>query len=200
MYKQLFNLLFNLISVPEKTWKGLGEESALVKFPQDIDNEKFYKSYLYPIIGIIALLSFLGVFLYERGNGLEAKEISGLALKMVIRECITYFAGFYLTAYGIFAIISKYFKQEIKKQLCERFAGYSSAVTYVVAMIYALFPALFFVRIFIFYAIYTVWVGATHYLEIKEEYLTKFTIFAGILIVFSPLIIQKIFSLIMPGL
>jgi hypothetical protein len=193
MYKNLFILLFNLISTPGKTWKELVEE-------QDTNNENFYKSYLYPIIGIIALLSFFGVFFYERGNGMEAKEISELALKTVIRECLAYFAGFYLAAYGISAILSKYFKQEVKIQLCERFAGYSSAVIYVVAIIYTLFPTLFFIRISIFYAVYTVWMGAIHYLGIKEEYLTKFTIFAGILIIFSPLVIQKILSLMMPGL
>ncbi|GHT10422.1 hypothetical protein FACS189432_06810 [Bacteroidia bacterium] len=187
MYKQLFILLFNLIASPVKTWEGLAEE-------QDTNNENFHKSYLYPIIGIIALLSFLGVLAYLKNFDLQ------IALKTVIKVTIVYFAGFYLEAYCLFRILPKYFGQEVKMYICERFTGYSSAVVYTVAMVAALFPALFFIQIFIFYAVYLIWLGATHYLQIKEEYLTKFTIFASILILFSPLLIQWLISLLMPGL
>jgi hypothetical protein len=191
MYKQLFVLLFNLISYPIKTWGQLAEE-------QDTNNnEDFYKSYLYPIIGTIALLSFLGILFSGSKFDLQ------IALKTVIKESVAYFFGFYVASFGLSRMIPL-FEQEVKMQICERFVGYSCATIYVIAMVYdlfqVLFPTLIFAQIFIFYAAYTIWLGAIHYLKIKEEYLTKFTIFASILILFSPILIRWILSLMVPGL
>ncbi|MDR3340124.1 MAG: YIP1 family protein [Candidatus Symbiothrix sp.] len=194
MYKRLFILLFNLISHPAQSWKEQAEE-------QDINNENFYKSYLYPVVGTIALLSFLGNLWAGMAPDLAVKNIIEQALKTVLREALAYFAGFYLVSYLLSLILSKYFACKPGKYICERFTGYASAVVYAVAMASALFPFLLFIRyLLMLFAAYTVWQGAIHYLRIKEEYLTKFTIFASILIVLSPLLIQRLLLLMMPGL
>jgi hypothetical protein len=192
MYKRLFILLFDLVVHPEKTWKELREEQ------ESANNENFYKSYLYPIIGIIALFAFLGILFSLKK--VSIKIGCEIALKMVIKEAVSYFAAFWIVAFCLFKIIPKYFGKEIGMPVCERFTGYASAAVYAVAMVYTLLPSLIFIQIFILYAIYTVWTGAMHYLEISEEYLIKFTIFAGSLILFSPVLIRRILSLMMPGL
>jgi hypothetical protein len=188
MLKQLFILLYNLIVSPEKTWKELSEN-------QDINNENYNRNYLYPIFGLIAALAFLGVFF-------STKEFSiQYALKAVIRELITYVLGYYLVVLVLFRFVFKYFNREESVIVCERFTGYSSAVIYAVAMVNSLFPSLFFVQIFIFYAVYIIWHGTKHYLHFGDENQTKFTIFASLLMIISPLIIREIFiSLMMPGL
>lgn len=187
MYKQLFILLFELIAYPEKTWKALAEK-------QDTDNENFQKGYLYPVFGIIALLSFTGILLY-----LEEWNVQ-VALKMMIRELLSYFAGYFAAVFALSRLMAKFFKQEPENALNERFVGYASAMVYACAMLYAIFPSLLFVHLFSIYTFYLVWQGAIHYLSVKEEYLTKFTIFASILIILFPLIVRLLLSLMMPGL
>jgi hypothetical protein len=187
MFKQLFILLYNLTVAPEKTWKELSEN-------QDISNENYKQNYLYPIFGLIAALAFLGVFFSMKDFNIQ------FALKAVIREFLTYFLGYYLVVLVLFRFVFKYFNREESMIVCERFTGYSSAVIYVIAMVYSLFPSLFFIQIFIFYAAYVIWHGTRYYLKIGEENQTRFTIFASLLIILSPFIIQTFISLMMPGL
>jgi hypothetical protein len=187
MLKQLYLLLSGLVIAPAKTWESLAGN-------QESNNENFYKSYLYPIIGIIALLSFLGVWFGTKDFQIQT------VLKFVIKETITYFGGFYLAAYGLFRLSEKYFGLDTDLQHFERFTGYSSSAIYVIACISALFQFLFFLQIFILYTAYIVWHGANIYIAVKENYLTKFTIFASAVIILSPVVIRIIMTLIMPGL
>ncbi|GHT65024.1 hypothetical protein AGMMS50239_23860 [Bacteroidia bacterium] len=189
MLKQLYSLLFGLIAAPAKTWEALA-----VAGKQEPNNEPFYKSYLYPLIGIIALMSFFGVWIGSKDFQIQT------ALKIVIKETITYFGGFYLAANGLFRLSGKYFGLTANLQSLERFTGYSSAAIYVVACVNALFQSLFYIQIFILYTVYIVWHGSRFYMVVKENYLTKFTIFASAIVILSPIVIRIIMTLVMPGL
>lgn len=187
MLKQLYLLLSGLIAAPAKTWETLAGK-------QEPNNEHFLKSYLYPVIGIIALLSFGGVWIGTKDFQIQA------ALKIVIKETITYFAGFYLAVYGLFRLSGKYFELTTDLQHFERFTGYSSAAIYVVAGINVLFQSLFYIQIFILYTVYIVWHGSHFYMAVRENNLTKFTIFASAIIILSPVVVRMIMTLIMPEL
>jgi hypothetical protein len=183
MLKQLYLLLSGLIIAPEKTWRTLAEK-------HELNNEDFYKSYLYPVVGIIALTSFCSVWIGTRDFQLQ------IALKTVIKETVAYFGGFYLAAYGLRRLSGKYFGLTSDLQRFERFTGYSSAMIYAVACITALFHFLFFLQIFILYTVYIVWHGAGIYIPVKENYLTKYTIFASAIIILSPSVIRIIMTAI----
>jgi len=185
MYKQLTILLFNFIIHPEKAWKICNEE-------QDTNNDNFFKGYLYPIFGMIALFSFAGILLYLKVWNVQ------IAIKHVIKETIPYFAGYFIAVYVLSQFSLKLFKIKLPHLVCERFTGYASAAVYVTAMIYALFPFFPFIQLLTIYTFYIVWQGAIHYLGIKNEYLTKFTIFAGILILLATLIVWLLLSLTIP--
>ena len=185
MYKQLTILLFNFIIHPEKTWKMCREK-------QDTDNDGFFKNYLYPIFGIIALFSFAGILLYLKEWNVQ------IAIKHVIKETVPYFAGYFIAVYALSHGSLKFFGIQPANLVCERFAGYASAAVYVIAMIYVLFPFFPFIQLLTIYTFFIVRQGAIHYLGIKNEYLTKFTIFAGILILLAPLIVWLLLSLTIP--
>ena len=187
MYKNLFNLVYNLIVYPGKTWVQLSED-------QNKDNEIFYKSYLNPILGFIALFSFVGVCISL------GKIDFQFALKAVLKQTLTYFVAFYCTSWGLSAILRSYFYFPVERFVLERFVGYSSIVVYLTAMFSALFPSLFFLQIFSIYTLYLVWQGAVFYFKLNEDIWVKFTIFAGVLILIFPLLVGFIISLIMPGL
>jgi hypothetical protein len=181
MWKQLFILLFGLITEPEKTWMKLSEK-------QEKNNTHFYKSYLYPIFGIIALLSFVGILTSPDHSDLQT------ALKTVIMQMTVYVGGFYLSLFILSEFIIPRFKEEWDKFLIERFLGYASAMIYAVAIIQSLFPSLFFLQIIVFYSAYIVWMGAIRYLHIEENDMVKFTVFSGITILFTPWLISSLMS------
>jgi hypothetical protein len=186
MFTQLFSQITNLIVNPGKAWKKLSEE-------KEFNDENFYKSYFHPVIGIIALLSFLGILLFQKFN-------FQLALKTVIREIIIYFGGLFVAAYAVKLLSGKYFGLKFTTGIYERFVGYSSAAIYAITMVSALFTSLFFVQILVVYTAYIVWQGSIFYLNIKDDHSTKYAIFTSTIIIFSPLIIRGILYFVMPGM
>jgi cation transport ATPase len=176
-----------LISQPAKAWITLSDK-------REIDNEGFYKSYLYPLFGMVALLSFVGVFLTEKNFDVQ------IALRNCIRFLITSFAGFYLASYFLSKVMSKVFNRPGEMRLCQRFVGYSSSLTYVLFMVLSLFPELFFLRIFLLYTIYIVWEGAIPYMAVEENNQMKFTVQAGVIVLLTPFVIEMIMFMLMPGL
>jgi len=186
MYKQLVILLFNFIVRTKKAWKECSEA-------QDTDNAGFLKSYLYPVFGIIALFSFAGILLYLKKWDVQ------IAIKQVVINTVSCFAGFYIAVFALSRLSRKYFGQNLTTAVCERFTGYASAAAYVITMFYAFFPFLTYIQLLTVYTFYIVWQGSAHYLQIKNEYLTKFTIFAGIIIILAPLIMRWLLVLTIPG-
>ena len=186
MYKQLVILLLNFIIRPGKAWKECSEE-------QDTDNTDFLKSYLYPVFGIIALFSFAGILLYLKKWDVQ------IAIKQVIINTVSCFAGFYLAVFALSRLNMKYFGQQLTAAVCERFTGYASAAIYVTAILYSFFLFLPIIQLLSLYTFYIVWQGGAHYLQIKNEYLTKFTIFAGIIIILVPVIVRYLLILTIHG-
>ena len=184
MYKQLVILLFNFIIHPERMWKKCGEE-------QDNGNENFLKSYLYPVFGLIALFSFAGILLYLKKWNVQ------IAIIQVIKETIPYFAGYYIFVFILSGLSLDFFKVKLSQPVCERFTGYASAAIYATAMLHAFFPFFPYIQILSIYTFYIVRQGARHYLQIKEQHITKFTIFASILMLLAPVIIHWALSQIM---
>jgi hypothetical protein len=182
MFKQLFILLFQLITKPVPTWKRLSEE-------EEKNNDDFYKSYLFPIIGTIALLSFAGAII-----SIETFNVQ-LALKRVILQVLIYGGSFYLVSFVLSSYLFPRFDLANNKLLAERFAGYSSSLIYVAVMILSLFPSFFFLNLFLLYTVYIIWVGAIEFLKIREAFLMKFTMCTSILILLTPFLINFLIRL-----
>jgi hypothetical protein len=187
MLKQLYHLLSGLIATPEKTWETLAGK-------RDLNNEEFYRRYLYPVVGIIALASFCGVWTGEEAFRLQT------ALKVVIKETLACFIGFHLATFCLFRLSGKFFDVHADLWQYGRFAGYSSATIYAVACVLALFPSLFFFYLFVLYTICIVWHGAGIYMHVSEDCRPGFTVFASVVIILSPAVVRLITTLIIPGL
>ncbi|MDR2058099.1 MAG: YIP1 family protein [Dysgonamonadaceae bacterium] len=185
--KQLLILLFRLITEPNKTWHHLAEKG-------DKNNENFYKSYLYPVIGIIALTAFIGTLI-----SVEKFDVQK-ALKIVIKQIGVYFGSFYLSSVILSEFVIRRFTGIKDTLLCERFVGYSSALIYTVAIVKSLFPSLFFLPLVVIYSVYMIWAGAADYLKIKEEDLYKTTIGSSLVLLFLPWLIEVLIELWMPGM
>ncbi|MCL1938987.1 MAG: hypothetical protein FWF52_11410 [Candidatus Azobacteroides sp.] len=187
MFKRLFVLLYRLIAETASSWEFLSED-------QEKDNENFYKDYLFPIIGLIALLAFVGVVISTKAFS------TALALKVVIRQVVIYLGSFYLVSFIVSEWLFPFFGMEKNRVLGERFTGYSSALIYIVAMIEAVFPSFFFLEIIVFYTIYMIWTSAGRFFKMEEELWMKFTIFASVLIMLAPYFIKLLINIFMPNM
>lgn len=188
MIKNLFKQLLDIIFHSEKTWERLSGE------PERNNNTEFYRSYLYPVIGIISLLVFLGVFINKKNFEVE------LALRTTIAVSVSLFVGFYIASFAISKLLSKFFSMEVDMKKCERFVGYSSGLLYLVYMFLALFPDFFFIKLGLLYTVYIIWESTPYYILIPEENRLKYSIVSTLVILFAPVLVEKIIFFTMPGL
>ncbi|MDR1371226.1 MAG: hypothetical protein LBJ72_14065 [Dysgonamonadaceae bacterium] len=196
MLKKTFDLLVRLISQPAKAWSMLADK-------QENNNEDFFRSYLYPLFGIVALLSFVGVLLTTPEVRHENQSFNGylqFALKNCIRLIIITFSGFHLASYILSEVMKKIFNRPEELKLCQRFVGYSSSLIYLLILTRSLFPSLFFLYIFLFYAVYIVWEGAIPYMKMEENDQLKFTLWTGAIVLLTPFLIEIAMVSLMPRL
>ena len=190
MLKELFERLYRIIFQPAKTWNILADE----KGEEIIDNNSFLKTYFYPVISIVALLTFVGVFFHKKEFDVQ------LALRLTIKVLIVLFAGFYLASFLLSKAMERFFLTKDSYKLCQRFVGYSSALVYAMYMVWAIFPDYGFLKLLLLYTIYVVWEGAPVYMQIPENERNKFTAIASAIMLLSPFIIENIMFLTMPGM
>jgi hypothetical protein len=121
-------------------------------------------------------------------------------LKIVIKQILIYGGSFYIASYLLREVLFPRFDLPKDRTMAEQFTGYGSALIYVVAMIQALIPSLFLLRILIFFTFYILWTGGEHFLKIGEERLVRFTLFGGLVVLFAPALIEWVVGGLMPGM
>jgi len=187
MYKNLFSTAILLIFKPLDAWKKLNSK-------QTDDQESFLSGYVYPFIGLITLTAFIGVLFTRKQFDFQ------IALKESILVLLSVFGGFFLASYLFNEMWHTLFHRERDMKLCQRFVGYASSLMYCLYIVLSLFPEFFFLRFFLLYTFYMVWEGAIPFMEVKESEQLKFVGFATLIIILTPLAIEFILGLMMPGL
>ncbi|MCD7977442.1 MAG: YIP1 family protein [Tannerellaceae bacterium] len=186
MYKDIFRWMIAIISQPQRAWKSLARKEE--------KGDEFLSRFIYPLIGLLTLVAFLGVLFTRKEFDVE------LALKSSIKTLVSAFGGFYLASYLLNEVWYSLFKREKNMKLCQQFVGYSSSLMFAISMVLMLIPEFFFLRIFVLYTFYIVWEGAVPYMQIEEKNKVKFSAIATALIVLLPEIIGITLFMLMPGL
>lgn len=190
MFKDLFKCVIALISQPVKAWEVLSKEQS----DNQENNEKFLSNYIYPLIGLVAIAAFIGVLFTRKEFDVE------LALKSSVKSFVSALAGFFLGAYILNELWFSIFKREKDMKLIQCFVGYSSALMFVLAIILALLPEFFFLKIFVLYTVYIVWEGAAPYMKVQDSERMKFVGISSAVILLTPSVIEIILVMLMPGL
>ena len=186
MYKEIFQWVIAIITQPAKAWDLLAKK--------DEKDDEFLSRFVYPLIGLVTVAAFLGVLFTRKEFDIE------LALKSSIKTLVSSFGGFYLASYFLNELWQGLFKREKDMKLCQRFVGYSSSLMFALNIILMLLPEFFFLRIFILYILYIVWDGAGPYMQIEDNIRLKFVSITTAIILITPLLIEFILVLLMPGL
>lgn len=194
MYKEIVKLVIMMISQPTKTWKMLQERREKDELETgSMRYEAFQSNYLYPFIGVLTVAAFFSVCTRQEFD-IE------LALKSAIVTFVSTFGGFYLASYLLNELWQGFFKKDKNLPLCQMFVGFSSALMFTLDIVWMLLPDFFFLYIFIVYTFYIVWEGATIFMQVEETNQMKITVFASVLIIAMPHLIEKVLILLMPGL
>lgn len=186
MYKEIFRWVIAIVSQPAKAWNVLAKK--------EVNNDEFLSRFVYPLIGLVTLTAFLGVLFTRKEFDLE------FALKSSIRTFVSSFGGFYLGAYIMNEIWQGWYKRKKDMQLWLRFIGYSSSLMFTLNIVLTLLPEFFFLRIFVFYTLFIVWNGAVSYMGVDEKSRLPFTAITTVAVLLTPLVIQSLLSMLMPGL
>lgn len=187
MFREVFKCVITLISQPAKAWETLREEG-------EEDNEKFLANYIYPLIAFVSIAAFIGILFTRKEFDVE------LALKSSVKSLISALGGFFLGAYLLNELWFSVFKREKDIKLCQRFVGYSSSLLFVLAIILALLPEFFFLKIFVLYTVYIVWEGAAPYMRVSDDERMKFVGVSSAVVLLTPSVIEIILVMLMPGL
>lgn len=186
MIKNILEILILLLVQPAKAWKIIKDRTET--------HEEFLSHFIYPLLGIAALCAFVGKLL---GNG-ESNIQNSLKSATVVLTSL--FAGYHLASFLVKQASTRWFKLEGDIKYYQRFVGYSMGITFVINAFLELMPDLFFIRIANLAVFYIMWSAVEIFVEIEESKRVRFASMATVFILISPLIIEKILFVLMPGI
>lgn len=186
MFRNIFTQLYSLVFRPAETWEKMADNGEAA-------HSLFFSRFLFPIMGMVALSCFVDLI----GEEFNAETIERV-LKISIIEFVKFFISFYLIVF-----LWKQFASQLSlphdKEVIERFVGYLLSLYMAVEIIVNILPRGFS---FLSYAslglVYIVWTGAGSFLHIDESRKRLFSLAVTILILITPIVIARIFYMIMP--
>lgn len=185
MIKNILSRIFFLIVAPGKTWAEIKEK--------DESTDHFLNNFLYPVMGVTALSVFGGFF------GSDFTLEKGIKLGTIC--FVKYFVGFYLCAFLIEEMSLRIFEMPKNIKKSRIFSGYLLSISMVITFAMNLLPNNFsFLAFAPLYIVYVVWEGIKNYFEVPETKKMLSTIFISIVVLLSPMIIERIMYMLMPGI
>lgn len=170
-----------MLSSPAKAW----DEIAAHK-----EDNIVLPGFVYPMIGLCAMSVFLGAFI---GRDF-LPEVLNRALTSSCAVAVSLFIGFFLAAYLLKQLNTRWFDCEKSESEIQVFVGYSMVVTFVLEIISGLFSIMIIYWIFQIYTLFVVFEGARRLMKIPESRLTMYSIIATLIILLSPTLIETIFK------
>lgn len=184
MWRDIFGVMAQLLVAPHTAWRELNREQKT--------SHQFLAKYLHPVLGVIALASFVGGLWFTRDGNLQG------ALKQSIISVVAVYGGYFIASYVLNEVAHRY---DLEKNISRirQFVGYGSVVLYVLYIITSFIVDFFILWLLVIYTVHVVNTGSIFFLQVKEEKRINFSLLASALIVLVPVGIQLIFSTLMNG-
>lgn len=189
MFKKMFKRLWDLLSTPAKAWKVISIEESKGK--------PYLKEFFYPLIGFASITSFINPFIK---GGLTINQMAWNGIQSALVVFGSGFFGFMLASRLLDWIFVRWFDQKPDLKKAEILAAYSSAPILAISLLTRLISEFFFMKVFFLYIFAVIWEAATNFYSIDEKQQGRFTGAAGAVILLSPLVIEFLLRLILPGL
>jgi len=187
----LIKRVWGLLVSPSKSWDTISQETDVEK--------KYLTHYFYPLIALVAFTAFLNPFIkgYEEK---ELKDVLFVGLRFLIVSLTSGVLGFFLTAKVLDYGFVRWFRMKSDSRRAQMLTAYASTPVLVISILTKLISDFFFMNILFFYVVVLVWEASTHFYSVEESKQGRFTTLASVAILALPLIVEKIFLLILPGL
>lgn len=183
-YKYLIHIIGLLLSAPKKAWQEITSQSF----------QSCLTLFVFPMIALAALASFLGCLLRVGISGAEQYQYA-------MRECcslaVALFAGFFLSAYLTNTIGLRFMNQTDSPLRSQVLCGYGMVVVMLMYILTALFPDLGMLALLgSFYTVYVVWEGVPRlYPSLAEDNLRlRMTALVSALLLIVPYVIERVFN------
>lgn len=170
-YKVVLLRLKNMVLSPAKEWEEI--KSGVTN---NTDSINFFAI---PIIGLLALASFLGVLLNNQGINFQ------YALVEAIVTFTSAYFSIYVAAFAIGELSSTLGIAKDRQQIM-KFLPYAYSAYYIIVLVTELIPELFFIKILVLYSFYLVWEQSSVIYAIAENDRVKFTVIYTLILLIIP--------------
>ncbi len=184
-YKFALQLVWSICSKPDAT---LRYEALLNTFY----GKTVFKHFVMPLVEVLLVVAFVGA-LFHSGFNIATSCVR------VIFDCLSFVVS-YGALFGLVRWITLRFVDTVADRNMSMMVGVMMSVIFVVKILQAIFPNLFFVSFFYVYVFYLVWVMSEGVVDVSEENRNKYMCFVSIVTFFVPFVVGKLLNLMVPNL
>ncbi len=177
LVRNILHKMGQLITSPTKAWSEINQEAKS-------DNE-IHMSYVFPLIYTCVAVVFAFQWMYEAS--LEIAFLQGVV------AAASLFGGYFLVREASLAFLKRYSDDLVDRTDVTRLVAYSYTVIFVLNMVIAIAPSMFFLWVLAFYTFYLVSEGAKVILDNPESKHNNIVLVVSFMI----LIANNVLSLLM---
>lgn len=185
MLKNMIKRAWGIIISGSTTWDEIAAEKASVNVIR--------KQYIYPWIVLTVVLAFLCKLFYAQDKVLETAILNSII------TAISLLGGYFISNLICFAYLKKNRPDLASKTDCETLVAYSYTIIILIDIVTIIIPSLFFLRILSIFITYVVWEGCRAIWMLKEDERGNIVLIFSIILIFIPIIINKIIYWMLPN-
>ena len=183
-YKKIVQRAWILLSKPEMGWRIVVDEQA--------SSKQVTREYVIPFLILCVLSEFLG-YVFNSYAGIQFAFIKALFSAMAL------YGSWWVSVRACKYLVQRFHKKEISEAVSNTLVSYSFTVIFLLNIVLAFFPSLFFLALLALYTLYIVFVGVGVVLDIDENSRGKLSISLSVLIILMPLFIEWILGKLLPN-
>lgn len=184
-YKWLYKRMVSLIFSPSRAWKEIESEGS------EIDVQVMY---VFPMLGLCALISFLASFFSNLGTEMAQYDIFRQAIINACMTVIPLFAVYMISIYIVRNMLKSLFGVSGNLSSVRKITGYSMTLMFVAYTVIS-FPVDFKILLWLVqvYTIYIIWEGCGCLFRLDDNKRLIFTFFLFSLLVLGGGLLYFIF-------
>ncbi|MBQ2786408.1 MAG: DUF1282 family protein [Bacteroidaceae bacterium] len=182
--KKLVDEVLMLVTQPAKAWRivARGATTGIM-----------LRNFLYPLIALSCIINFIGKIF---GSGSGGESLYPALVKVAVL-CFTFICTYYIVAIVIKKLTPRYTTEETVLPKAHLFAGYSMVIVLLLDLCLGLFPNFRIIGwIAQFYTVKIVWDGAAVLMRVPEERRLGYTMIVSVMIIFVPIALGRIMSVL----
>lgn len=183
--KNMFKRAWDIVVSGNAIWSKISEEKKPISVIR--------KEYIYPWIILCVVLVFLFNTIYASEKSIETGILS------VIVTSLSMIGGYFISNILCLLYLKKYKPELASKNECETIVAYSYTIIVLIEILIAVIPSLFFLRILSMFVGYVVWEGCRAVWLLKEDERGSIVLIFSIIIIFIPIIINRVIHMMLPN-